>query len=104
MFKKSAGSVACTFGLDFKGFLSVKGNVQVLISKGSDAAATGCAGQKAQLHQVGLVHIFQCDGLFTNGGGQGFKTYRAAAVIFDNGGEHSSVDGVKTQFIHFQPF
>ena len=51
----------------------------MLIGQGGDAAAPGGAGEEAQLHQVGLIDVLQCDGLFTDGGGQSFQANRAAA-------------------------
>ena len=68
--------------------LSVVGNVQMVIGKGGDAPSPGGTGQEAKLHQVGLVHILQRYRFFTDGGGEGLQTHRAAGVILDDGGEH----------------
>ena len=75
----------------------------MVISKPGDAAAPGGAGQEAQLHEIGLVHILQRYGFFADGSSQRLQTHRAAAVVADNGGEHPAVDGVKSQSVYFQP-
>ena len=63
--------------------------MQVVIGLVGDAAAAGGAGQKAQLHQIGFVHILQRYGLFADGSSQCFQTYGAAAVIADDRCEHA---------------
>ena len=45
--------------LQWKLHLALIGDAQMVIGQGGDTAAPGGAGQKAQLHQVGFVHIFQ---------------------------------------------
>ena len=76
--------------------------MQVLVGLPRDAAATGRAGQEAQLHQVRLVHILQRNGLLADGGGQCVQPHRAAAVVFDDGAEHTAVHIVQAQGIHLQ--
>lgn len=67
-----------------------------------DAAAPGRAGEKAQLHQIGLVHILQGDGLLVDGGGQGVQAYRPAVVILDDAQQHAAVDLVQAQGVDLQ--
>ena len=43
--------------LQIKSCLSVVGDMQMIVSQGGNAAAPGGSGQKAQLHQIRLVHI-----------------------------------------------
>ena len=37
--------------------LALEGDVQVVVGQGGDAAAPGGAGEKAQLHEIGLVDV-----------------------------------------------
>ena len=75
----------------------------MLVGRLRGAAAPGGPGQEAQLHEIRLVYVFQGDGLFSDGSGQGFQAHRAAAIVLNDGGEHAPVDGVQSQLIHLQP-
>ena len=74
----------------------------MLIGTPGDAPAPGGAGEEAHLHEIGLVHVLQGDGLLVDGGGQGLQPHGAAAVVLDDAGEHPPVDGVQSQVIHLQ--
>ena len=76
--------------------------MQVFISLPGGAAPTRRAGQKAQLHQVWFIYIFQRHRFFTDGGCQRIQAYRAAAVIFDNGTQHTTVHRIQAQIIDLQ--
>ena len=75
----------------------------MLIGELGGAPSPGRPGQEAQLHQVGFIYVFQSHSLFANGGSQGFQAYGAAAIILNDGSEHSAVYGVQAEAIHFQP-
>ena len=67
-----------------------------------DAAPSGRSGQKADLHQVWLIHILQRHRLLAYGGRQRVQTYRAAAIFFNNGLQQPSIYVVKTQLVYLQ--
>ena len=74
----------------------------MLIGLGGDAPAPWGAGEEAQLHEVGLVHILQGDRLLVDSGGQGLQAHRPAPVVLDDAPEHPVVDGVQSQVVDLQ--
>ena len=50
--------------------LPLIGDAQMLIGGNCDTSAPGGAGEEAQLHQIGLVHILQRYRFFPDGGSQ----------------------------------
>ena len=74
----------------------------MLIGQPGDAPAPGGPGEKAHLHQVGLVDVLQGDSLLPHCGRQGLQTHGAAAVVPDDAAEHPPVHLVQTQVVHLQ--
>ena len=61
----------------------------------------GC-GLKSRFQQVGLVDIFQGAGIFSDGGGQGVKAYRAAFEVHNQGVEDLAVQLIQSVLVYFQ--
>ena len=66
-----------------------------------DAASAGGARQKADLHEIRLIDVLDGHGFLTDSGGDGFQTYRSAAVELNDAGEKQPVDLVKSQLVNF---
>ena len=60
--------------------LSLVGNMQMFIGKGSYAATPGCPRQEAKLHEIRLINVLKSDSLFVYGRCEGFKAYRATFI------------------------
>ena len=65
-------------------------------------APPGRAGEKAHLHEIGLIDIFQSDGLLIDGGRQSVQPYRPPAVIFNDAVKHPAIHGIQSQIVHLQ--
>ena len=63
--------------------LPLAGDVQVVVGQRGDAPAPGGSGQKAKLHQIGFVHIFQGHRFFSDGSRQGLQAHRAAGIVLN---------------------
>ena len=57
-------------------------------------AAFWGAFDEAELHEVGLVEIFDCGGFVAGEGSNSGETDGAVAVVFDHEAEHVSVGGI----------
>ena len=62
-------------GLDSRGRFAKMG-----IGGGGADAASGGTHDEAKLHEVGLIHIFNGDGIFPGYGGQRIQPHRAAVT------------------------
>ena len=56
--------------------LAREGQPQVRIGQAGDAPPPGGAGEEANLHEVGFVHVLQGHGLLADGGGQGLQAHQ----------------------------
>ena len=74
----------------------------MLVGEAGGDAATRGALQKADLHQVRLVHVLDGVPLLGDGGGQGLHADRAAAELLDQDAQQAAVELVQAQRVHFQ--
>ncbi len=67
------------------------------------APASGGAGQKADLHQIGLVHILNGDGLLI-ATAQSIQAHRAASVFWMIAASiRLSLESIEAQLVNLQP-
>jgi len=66
-------------------------------SLGGCHAPLRSALQKAQLHQIGLDYIHNRIGFLTDRGRNRIQAHWAAAIFFDNGAQHASIELVATE-------
>ena len=74
----------------------------MLVGQTGHATPSGGALDEAQLHEVGLVHVLNGDGLLADGGGQGVQTHGTSAVEADDGLHHAAVGVIQTQLVDLQ--
>ena len=76
--------------------------MQMIVGKLCYAAASRCAGQEADLHQVRLIDILQSNRFFPDGCRKRFQSDRTAVLELYNRAQHSPIRCIQAQLIHFQ--
>lgn len=66
------------------------------------ASAARRAAEKADLHEIRLVNIFESDGFLADGCGERVKTDRTTSVVKDDALKHPPVNVVKTKLVYFE--
>ena len=77
-------------------------NIKMLVSKPGHNSASGSAVDKPKLQKIRLVYIFDGHAVFTSGGSQCVKPYRASTKAFYHGCYHIAVYRVQTDFVYLK--
>src|SRR5579875_1389501 len=87
-----AGAITFIWGQD----------AEMLVGEARSDATTGCAGDEAELQQVGFVDILDGLWVFAGTGSQRFQTDGTATELLDDGKQQIAVGLVEAQFVDFQ--
>ena len=78
------------------------GNPEMRIRPRGGASPSWRALNQALLEQIRFVNVFNCAGIFSGAGGQGFEPDRTALVFFDHRFEQGAINPVEAEMIHFE--
>ena len=78
------------------------GDFKVVEGAAGADAATGGAVEEAELHEIGLVDLFDSRGLFVDGGGDGVDADGATGVLVENREHDFLVDFIEAEAVDFE--